>query len=132
MDWSLIRYFHPDTDRNLRCRHCGKCEMDLDFMLRLDALRHIHGAPIVVNSGYRCPEHNAAVSSSGRNGPHTTGKAVDIRLHGTDVHALIPAIVTLGFTGVGVYQQGPVQSRHIHLDTLTTSRWRPRPWVWSA
>ena len=34
--------------------------------------------PLSINSGYRCSTHNAAVSSTGPNGPHTTGNSVDI------------------------------------------------------
>ena len=43
----------------------------------LDPLREAYGNPIIVNSGYRCPELNRAVGGA-RNSQHTKGEAVDI------------------------------------------------------
>lgn len=43
----------------------------------LDPLREAYGKPIIVNSGYRCPELNKAVGGV-KNSQHLTGEAVDI------------------------------------------------------
>lgn len=43
----------------------------------LDPLRSWWGKPIYVNSGYRCPELNAAVGGSGTS-QHMSGQAADI------------------------------------------------------
>ena len=43
----------------------------------LDPLRAAWGAPIVVNSGYRCPALNEAVGGS-KTSDHMTGRAADI------------------------------------------------------
>lgn len=43
----------------------------------LDPLRTAWGAPIVVNSGYRCPALNEAVGGS-KTSDHMTGRAADI------------------------------------------------------
>lgn len=114
-----------------RCRCCGKAEMNADFLRRLDDLREVLGAPLVVSSGYRCPAHNQAVSSSGADGPHTTGRAADLRVHGGVALRVVALAPQLGFTGVGVAQHGPQAARYVHLDDLPASANRPRPWLWS-
>ena len=45
----------------------------------LDPARERFGKPITVNSGYRCPRHNAAVGGV-PNSQHMRGEAADIRL----------------------------------------------------
>ena len=105
--------------------------MDEDFMARLDKTREEYGSPMVVTSGYRCPEYNDEVSSTGRNGPHTTGKAVDISVSGEDAHRLLYYVMRNGFSGVGVKQAGDHKSRFIHVDTLSEEESNTRPWLWS-
>ena len=104
--------------------------MDEIFIQELDKLRFTLNFPLKVNSGYRCPEYNARVSNSGRNGPHTTGRAVDLGISGEDALSLIKASFLHTFTGIGVNQKGPVGGRFIHLDTLSTPEY-PRPNLWS-
>ena len=101
------------------------------FMDKLQSLRDFLGFALPVTSGYRTPDHNMAVSSSGRAGPHTTGRAIDIKIFGTDAFELIEIAVTSGFTGIGVKQCGPRTRRFIHLDDLPKATRCPRPWVWS-
>ena len=69
------------SKHELECKcGCGVAEMDAAFLKKLDQLRDDWGKPIILNSAYRCPDHNAAVSSTkSRTGPHTTGKAADLR-----------------------------------------------------
>jgi uncharacterized protein YcbK (DUF882 family) len=43
----------------------------------LEELRAALGRPVVITSGYRCPEHNKAVGGVPRS-PHMLGRAVDI------------------------------------------------------
>ena len=43
----------------------------------LDPLREWYGKPLIVSSGYRCPELNAAVKGS-RSSQHMSGQAADI------------------------------------------------------
>ncbi len=79
-----------------------------------------------VTSAYRCPAHNAAVSTTGANGPHTTGHAVDVAMAGEDTFLLMAMATALGFTGVGIKQHGPWCDRFIHIDLLPVNR--PRVW----
>ena len=116
------------TTEELACRHCGEMHMNERFMADLVALRKALGFPFPVSSGYRCPEYNNQVSSTGFDGPHTTGCAVDIALRGDKARALIGAAIALHvFEGIGVKQTGG--GRFVHLDKYTGIH--PRPWVWS-
>lgn len=121
-----LRYFQRSE---FRCKHCGADRMQERFLLDLDELRHRYGKPLVVSSGYRCPEYNARVSSTGLHGPHTTGLAVDLSVARTDAYAVLRLALELGFTGIGVAQKG--NNRFIHLDSLLPATGRPRPTVWS-
>ncbi len=107
---------------------CGKSDMNRRFIETLQAIRDEYGKPIIITSGYRCPDHNSRVSSTGKTGPHTTGKAVDIAVSGNDAHKLLAVAIFNGMSGIGVKQKGPHDGRFLHLDTLTSG---PRPWVWS-
>lgn len=118
------------TPKEMRCKcGCGRSDMDHAFMLKLQAVRDVVG-PLSVSSGYRCPEYNQRVSSSGLDGPHTTGKAVDVRCSGEQAHEVLLQAMFRYFTGIGVSQKGDHGSRFIHLDTITPDE-GPRPNVWS-
>lgn len=115
------------SDEELRCKcGCGQQNMRAGFMTKVEALRVAVGFPLPVTSAYRCPEHNARVSSTGLTGPHTTGRAIDL---GVDreraFHVLTVALRLGGFSGIGVQQKGA--GRFIHLDSLTDGR----PTIWS-
>jgi uncharacterized protein YcbK (DUF882 family) len=94
-------------------------------------MRREMGIPLVVSSAYRCPDYNDKVSSTGRNGPHTTGKAVDIVISGKEALVLVGLALEHKITGIGVSQKGPMEKRFIHLDTVEGADRRPRPWLWS-
>ena len=70
-------------DGEFRCRCCGGLPPDARENIRalveevLDPVREAFGGPIVVNSGYRCERHNAAVGGV-RNSQHLRGEAADI------------------------------------------------------
>ena len=118
----MWRYFKLEE---FSCKHCGENEIDPDFVSRLDELRARYGRPMVITSGYRCPEHNAAVSSTGTHGPHTTGRAADISVARRDAYDLLRLALDMGFRGIGVNQKGA--GRFLHLDMIDEGR----PTVWS-
>jgi uncharacterized protein YcbK (DUF882 family) len=83
---------------------------------------HDHG-PLHVISGYRSPETNALLRA-GSNGVaskslHLQGKALDIRLPGTDLPVLRRAAVDLKGGGVGYYP-GP---NFVHIDVGRVRYW---------
>ena len=114
------------SDKELACK-CG-CGMlpQHDFMLKVQALRDQLGFVMPVTSAARCPAHNAKESSTGRTGPHTTGRAIDIGVQGIHAFMLVKAAMLAGFTGVGIAQKG--NARFVHLDDLDNSS---RPAIWS-
>lgn len=100
--------------------------MDHYFMIKLVAMRRELGTPFILTSAYRCPLHNSRLSSTGDNGPHTTGRAVDILCRGHDAFKIVASANRNGMTGIGVRQKG--KDRFIHVDDLTGPL---RPWIWS-
>ena len=56
---------------------CEQVKINSDILDLIQEARNELG-PLSINSGYRCSTHNASVSSTGPNGPHTTGNSVDI------------------------------------------------------
>jgi len=97
------KYFSEDE---VKCKHTGLCEMDDDFMQKLDIIREEVGVPFVVTSAYRDKTHPIE-----------------------DALNLIEVALKHGITGLGVKQHG--DGRFIHLDTLDTQPSRPRPHIWS-
>lgn len=118
MTWPY-RFFTPDE---MRCRHTGRCEMDPRFMDRLERLRIMFGAPMVVTSGFRDPAHPAE-ARKGEPGMHAKGRAVDIGVRGGEAIRLVRLAIEVGFKGIGVQQKG--EGRFIHLDD------RDDPAMWS-
>lgn len=119
------------SDDELKCKcGCNTQKMDDSFMGRIEDLRVAYGKPMSVSSAYRCPKHNASVSSTGKKGPHTTGKAIDIRVFGGEAYKFLLLAMQFGFTGVGISQKGGMLGRFIHIDDLQPNE-HPRPRVWS-
>lgn len=112
------------SDAELTCK-CG-CGMlpQQTAVDRLELLRGSCGFPFPVTSGARCPTYNASVSSTGEDGPHTTGRAFDIAVSHEQAYILVKRALEVGYTGIGVSQKG--NSRFIHLDDLALGR--PRIW----
>lgn len=126
-NWRYVTWFRQ---KEFLCKHCQREEMDLDFLHKLDALRGLMGRPLIISSGYRCPQYNQLVSSTGNDGPHTTGHAADILIAGEQAYVLLQRAMDSGvFTGVGISQKGDVHTRFIHLDDLKGSV-RPRVWTY--
>ncbi len=99
--------------------------MQSAFVDRLDELRDRLEFPLRVSSGYRCPAHNARVSSTGLTGPHTTGLAADLAVERWAAYEVLRVALEMRFQGIGVAQKGA--ARFIHLDDVIDGR----PTVWS-
>lgn len=76
---------------------------------------------MVVTSGYRDPQRNAAAGGA-RNSAHLSGNAVDIQFRGNeqDTIKVIEAASAAGIGGIGVYRPG-----WLHLDTESRRVWGP-------
>ncbi|RJO67433.1 MAG: DUF882 domain-containing protein [Myxococcales bacterium] len=104
--------------------HCGcnKCIVCVDLLDALEDLRERVGWPLVVNSAYRCPEHNAAVGGKPKS-KHLEGIAADVCCRNLSVDDLARAAETIpafrrggigkypkkGFVHVDVRRNGPAR-----------------------
>ena len=114
----------------LACRETGQCVIDEDMMDRLQDLRERLGKPVRITSGYRSPEHYIEAAKA-KPGAHATGCAVDISCSG-DSFEILRLALELGFTGIGVSQNGDHRQRFLHLDTIQAEEFHaPRPALWS-
>ncbi|WP_444901392.1 D-Ala-D-Ala carboxypeptidase family metallohydrolase [Microbulbifer sp. SSSA007] len=117
------------TESELACRCCGKNHFKDETLRRLIRVRGRYGRPMIINSGYRCPTHNARLNATIT---HTTGQAVDVSVAVDRAHELMKVALEEGFSGIGVKQKGPIKKRFIHLDDLDSIPGeRVRPTVWS-
>lgn len=108
-NFSLKEFESPDTHEIL---------LDPELIKKLEQLRSFIGQPLIINSGYRTPEHNKAVGGSPKS-QHMRGTAADIRLvPGLTVDEMAVLAEKAGFDGIGKYEWG------IHVDTRgTRARW---------
>jgi len=112
------------TYRELACRHCGAYTIDTRLLLSLEWVRHLFSkclgadTPILVTSGYRCPQHNADVGGSA-NSQHMLGLAADIKVpEGIDFPAAYGYLLSVPPIGaIGLY---PPQN-FIHIDVRALS-----------
>lgn len=107
----MARYF---SEKEFACKHCGKVPgIDVRLQNILDAMRERAGAPLVLSSAYRCPEHNAAVGGV-PNSFHVQGCAADVLVpDGMTVEELAKIAEECCADGVGRYfGQG-----FVHVDT---------------
>ena len=103
------------NENEIKCQHCGELVWEESFFEWLDQVRFVYDKPMVVSSGYRCPEHPIEARKH-KPGAHTTGCAVDIAVYGPDALRLISIAYSLGCRRIGVNQKGKHKSRFIHLD----------------
>lgn len=126
-----IKYFEPHEFDQPGAPGSGE-SMDPHFIEMLDILRESVGAPFVIHSGIRSATYNQQISNTGPKGPHTTGKAADIRCS-DPVFAYSVIKHALSFKGVDghIFSGIGIAKGFIHLDILTKEEGFPRPWVWS-
>lgn len=65
---------------NESCRMTMYCS---DMIKAYEGFRELVGVPLIINSGYRCPQHNKAVGGTPMS-RHQTGEAIDISLQTLD------------------------------------------------
>lgn len=132
LNWTMIKHFTPG-EFACKCGECGSTgnEMDLDFISLLDQLRTRQDHAMIITSGYRCPEYNSRISSTGFDGPHTTGRAADVGVSGEQAFNLVKQCSLGGWmSGIGINQKGSHDKRFIHLDNLEGPD-HPRPRIWT-
>lgn len=79
--WQDIRFNTFLTNQEFRCKckneSCTATILDGALSIAFLEFRALCGVPVIINSGYRCPQHNAAISGATRS-RHMMGQAVDI------------------------------------------------------
>ena len=89
--------------RELASRGDGSVKTRIAAGDMLERLRRLIGRPLIVNSAYRDPLHNARVGGAPLS-RHKVGDAFDIALLGLNRFELAAAAAEAGFTGMGKYQ----------------------------
>ena len=98
--------------KEFECK-CGKCAYTLiDELLitYLQRIRNHFGAPVIINSGYRCDKHNKKVGGSAKS-KHKEGRAADIVVRGIKPIEVSRYAETIGIRGIGLYDT------FTHIDT---------------
>lgn len=122
MDWNYPNF----TRAEMSCKHCGAEGIKPELMDKLQELRTKYGKPMAITSGYRCPKHPAEATKT-TPGAHALGLAADIGVQGAEAYEVLKLAFELGFTGIGVQQNG--SGRFIHLDVRDGQL--PTPACWS-
>lgn len=109
----------PDfSPAEIACRGTGRLLVNEQALDRLQALRRALDRPMIVNSAYRSPEHNARVGGA-KKSQHLSGAAFDISMANHDPETFIVAACEAGFTGIGTYPR----SNFVHIDIGSARVW---------
>lgn len=82
---------------------CGQARMKDSFLIRLDKARGVAGIPFIINSGFRCEEHNKKVGSTSTN--HVRGVAADIRCGSSQARfKVLKSLIDTGFDRIGIHR----------------------------
>lgn len=85
------------------CPCCGDNAIEQRLVNRLNVCRDDAGVPFVINSGFRCADHNGHVGGSATSS-HLVGLAADIDAENSiDRYKILTALLKNGFTRLGVY-----------------------------
>jgi zinc D-Ala-D-Ala carboxypeptidase len=119
-------YFDPKIDTKMTCScGCGRMELQDPFMQKIVIAREETGFSWELVSGFRCPPYNNQVSKTGFTGPHTTGRALDVRADSRKRYCIMEALQKLGFTRFGIAKT------FIHVDDLTAKEGFAEEVIWT-
>ena len=116
-DWPW-RDFSPEE---IASKDDGSLRIEESAMNRLQGLRDIVGAPMLVTSGYRSPAHNRAVGGV-EDSRHLRGEAFDIAMANHDPAEFEALAREMGFTGFGFYPD----KGFMHIDEGPPREWGTR------
>ncbi|MBI9110108.1 D-Ala-D-Ala carboxypeptidase family metallohydrolase [Maridesulfovibrio ferrireducens] len=120
-------FFSLETDPKLACGCCGTCDLVPGLLEKLDVARSLAGVPFTINSGFRCPEHNADIGSKPTSS-HVGGYAVDIATgNGPERAAILKGLIMAGFERIGIAKS----FIHVDIDPDKLNSWGPVTWVYS-
>jgi len=99
----LIEFESPDTH---------EVQLDARLLVRLEMVRDCALSPVVIQSGYRTPEHNKSINGAAKNSYHLRGMAADIFCPKIIFSELISIVKRCGFNGIIVHNK----HQYIHVD----------------
>ena len=126
--WDTTKWYNF-SPKEFVCSCCNTLKISpvvLDFVQQY---RNISGKSVSITSGYRCPKHNSSVSSTGEDGPHTTGLAIDIATNTQSQYQLIRFALQYDPRAMGI----GIAKTFTHIDFLTIDqgdKYVVRPNVW--
>lgn len=112
-----------------KCKGSGELKISSIVLDFVQAYRDEIGEGVTITSGYRSPEHNNSISSTGLDGPHTTGMAVDIATDTKSQYKLLNFALNYEPKPSGI----GIAKTFTHLDWLTSDvdeKYSVRPNVW--
>lgn len=112
-----LRYFKP-AEFLCKCGcGAGAEKMDIRLLQKIDFMRLIMNMPIIINSAYRCPEHNRKEGGT-KDSAHLKGLALDLRVSNNSHRLeLLYYAYLVGFRRFGLGQG------HLHLDIDPDKPW---------
>jgi uncharacterized protein YcbK (DUF882 family) len=94
--------------------------VEIEALWEVQQTLALHGIyrPLVITSGYRSPQTNAATEGAARNSMHLYAKAADMYVDGISMRDLFDACWSRSIAGgIGYYDD------HVHLDSGTRRWW---------
>jgi len=120
--WDMVEYF-PEKKKWKYFSANEVKGLKHEFVDKLDKVREFAGFPMIINSGYRTPEHNKRVGGVPTSA-HLTGLAADIRIKNSKQrHELLKAAIACGFTRIGI------GDTFVHLD-IDSSKEQGVTWMY--
>lgn len=96
----VSKYF---KESEFSCPCCNACELDKDFLKKLNIARGCAEAPFKINSGFRCASHNASLPQSSPNSSHLSGHAADISTPDPETrYKVLYGLIVASFTRIGI------------------------------
>lgn len=96
---------------------CVETPIDEELVEILQKVRDNFKSAVTVNSGYRCPVHNARVGGASKTSNHMKGLAADIKIKGVHPVRIARYLETLNVKGrIGCYTYDEKNSGFVHID----------------
>ena len=100
---------------------CSTTKIDTNVVKLVEKMRVVLGAPINVESAYRCPRHNREVGGANGSG-HVSGTALDITCEKSDRDRLAVLAELVGVARIGKYMSAN-KKKMVHIGTGKKLHW---------
>ena len=106
-DFQITEHFNL---KEFQCKCCEQVKIGHDLVFVIEELRKKLGLPIIVVSGYRCPNYNVTIGGA-KDSYHVQGRASDIYTT-AELNTICKTAKELGLTGIGKYPD----DNFVHID----------------